>query len=57
VRLADTGVLPGFDLMPNGRQLIALVPAAAPSDSAAHDMANHAVLMLNFVDELRRRVR
>jgi serine/threonine-protein kinase len=53
VRLADTGVLPGFDLFPDGRRAVALLPA---SGSDELETANHVTLMLNFLDELRRRV-
>jgi len=53
VRLADTGVLPGFDLFPDGRHIVALLPASRDDDI---ETANHVTLIVNFSDELRRRV-
>jgi hypothetical protein len=52
VRLADTGVLPNYDLASDGRRVIALVPepTSVPTQSA-----NHVTVMLNFLGELRRR--
>ena len=52
VRLADTGVLPNYDVAPDGRRIIALLPAptAGPGQSE-----NHVTVMFNFLDELRRR--
>jgi eukaryotic-like serine/threonine-protein kinase len=52
-RLADTGVLLNFDLSPDGRRILALMPAIGPEDEPAE---NHATIMLNFADEVRRRV-
>ena len=51
VRLADTGVMPNFDLAPSGR-VLALLPAVPPSSPRA----NHATVMLGFFDEVRRRL-
>ena len=53
VRLSDTGVLPGFDLLPDGRHIVALLPAGRDDEI---ETANHVTLILNFTDELRRRV-
>ena len=53
VRLADTGVLPNYDLAPDGSGVIALVP---DSTSAASQSENHVTVILNFFDELRRRL-
>lgn len=52
VRLADTGVLPNYDLAPDGRRIIALVPepTTVPAQSE-----NHVTVMFNLFDELRRR--
>ncbi|MGH7693347.1 MAG: TolB family protein [Gemmatimonadaceae bacterium] len=50
VDLADTGVLPNYDLAPDGR-IIALVPATP----GVKQSQNHVTVMLNFFDELRRR--
>jgi serine/threonine-protein kinase len=50
VDLADTGVLPNYDLAPDGR-IVALVPATP----GVKQTQNHVTIMLNFFDELRRR--
>ena len=50
VRLADTAVLPNFDLAPDGKRVIALLPAPESLESE-----NHATFVLDFVDEVRRR--
>ncbi len=52
VRLADTGVMPNFDLAPSGGRVLALLPAAPPS--ALRE--NHATVLLGFFDEVRRRL-
>ena len=52
-RLADTGVLSNFDLSPNGRRILALMPALRPEDQQTE---NHVTFVLNFADEVRRRV-
>lgn len=53
VRLADTGVFPNFDLTPDDRHVVALLPAASPNDG---QIANHVTLIWNFADELRARL-
>jgi eukaryotic-like serine/threonine-protein kinase len=50
--LADTGVLPNFDLAPDGERILALVPASRSEDQQS---ANHVTVMLNFLEEVRRR--
>jgi serine/threonine-protein kinase len=50
-RLADTGVLPNFDVAADGR-IAALLPAAAPNERQS---PNHVTFLMNFFDELRRR--
>jgi serine/threonine-protein kinase len=50
--VADTGVLPNFDVAPDGERILALMPATRPE---ARQTANHVTLMLNFADELHRR--
>ena len=50
--LADTGVLPNFDVAPDGERILALMPAARPEEQQS---ANHVTFMLNFSDEVRRR--
>ena len=52
-RLADTGVLSNFDLSSDGRRILALMPAIRPEDQQTE---NHVTFMLNFFDEVRRRV-
>jgi hypothetical protein len=53
VRLADTGVLPNFDLGPDDSHIVALLPAAS-ADSARS--AGQVTLISDFADELRRRL-
>jgi serine/threonine-protein kinase len=50
--LADTGVLPNFDVAPDGERILALTAVTRPE---ARQTPNHVTLMLNFSDELRRR--
>ena len=52
VRLADTGVMPNFDLAPSDGRVLALLPAAPPSSQRE----NHATVLLGFFDEVRRRL-
>jgi len=52
-QLADTGVLSNFDLDREGARVVALVPA--PS-TQGRQSPNHATVVLNFSDEVRRRV-
>jgi hypothetical protein len=52
-QLADTGVLSNFDLDREGTRVVALVPA--PS-TQGRQSPNHATVVLNFSDEVRRRV-
>lgn len=49
--LADTGVLPNFDVAPDGDRILALVPAPAKDPQTA----NHVTLMFNFDEQVRRR--
>jgi serine/threonine-protein kinase len=51
--LADTGVLPNFDVAPDGERIIALMPAAR---SEEQQTVNHVTFMLNFSEEVRRRM-
>jgi serine/threonine-protein kinase len=53
VRLADTGVLPSFDVSPDGNHIVALLPAARPEELPGE---NHVALMFDISDVLRRRV-
>jgi eukaryotic-like serine/threonine-protein kinase len=52
-RLADTGVIAGLDLAPDGRRFAVLLPAEQPDEQQA---ANHVTILFNFQDEVRRRV-
>ena len=49
---ADTGVLPNFDVAPDGERILAFVPAAR---SEEQQTVNHVTFMLNFSEEVRRR--
>ena len=50
--LADTGVVPNFDLSADGSRIIALLPA---SDENRPTM-NRVVFVINFADDVRKRV-
>jgi serine/threonine-protein kinase len=50
--LADTGVLPNFDLTPDGAHVVALMPANPTSDRQA---ANHVTVVMNVFAEMRQR--
>lgn len=50
--LGDTGVLPNFDVAPDGKRIAALTPVARPEDRQSQ---NHLTLMFNFPEEVRRR--
>jgi serine/threonine-protein kinase len=52
-RFADTGVVPALDLDPDGKRFAALMPADPP---ALQQSPNHATVLLNFFDEVERRV-
>jgi len=52
-RLADTGVVAGLDLYRDGQRFAALFPSE-PADQ--EQSANHVTLLLNFFDEVQRRV-
>ena len=49
---ADTGVLPNFDVAPDGERILAFVAAARSEEPQT---VNHVTLMLNFSDEVHRR--
>ena len=51
-RLGDTGVLPNFDVAPDGRRVAALLPVASPAEQQAQ---NHVTFLMNFFEEVRRR--
>lgn len=50
--LADSGVLPNFDIAPDGERILALMPGAR---SEEQQTVNHVTVMLNLSDEIRRR--
>jgi serine/threonine-protein kinase len=50
--LADTGVLPNFDLTPDGQHVVALMPASPISDRQA---ANHATVVMKVFEGMRQR--
>jgi dipeptidyl aminopeptidase/acylaminoacyl peptidase len=52
-RFAETGVFPNFDVTPDGRRLLALVPVKSGDAVPA---PNHVTLLFNFAEELRRRL-
>jgi Tol biopolymer transport system component len=51
--LADTGVLPGFDLAPDGGRIVALLPAIAPEDEQS---PNHVTVVFGFARDVQRRL-
>jgi serine/threonine-protein kinase len=50
-QIANTGVSQNFDLVPDGKRLVALMPANAPSKGNQ----NHISIGVNFFEEIRRR--
>ena len=50
--LADTGVLPNFDLTPDGEHIVALTPSGPAFDRQAKD---HVTVVVNVFEELRPR--
>ena len=53
VRLADTGVISNFDVHSDGTRVLALLPADRDEDRRTR---NQATIVLNFNEEIRRRV-
>ena len=51
--LADTGVLPNFDLAADGERVVALMSAARPEEQQT---VNHVTFMFNVSEEIRRRM-
>jgi len=51
-RLGDAGVLGNFDVAPDGR-IVALLP---PPDAAARQATNHVTFVINFFDDVQRRM-
>ena len=52
-RLADTGLLQNLDIAPDGKRFVVLMPVEGGEEQKAQ---NHVTFLLNFFDELRRRV-
>ena len=52
-RLVNTGAVGNFALAPGGKRFAALMPADEPESA---ETRSHLTLMLNFGDELRRRL-
>ncbi len=52
-QLADTGVMQNFDITPDGKRFVVLMPAEGAVEQKAQ---SHVTLLQNFFDELRRRV-
>jgi serine/threonine-protein kinase len=52
-QLANTGLGSNFDLAPDGKHLVAAMPAEGPEP---RETQGHVTLMVNFFDEVRRRV-
>jgi Tol biopolymer transport system component len=50
-RLANTGITPNFDLAPDGKHFLVLMPAERPVSA---EIQSHVTLVTNFFDELRR---
>jgi serine/threonine-protein kinase len=51
-RLANIGVIPNYDLAPDGKRIAALMPAEEPDEQKAQ---THVIFLQNFFDEVRRR--
>ncbi|MBI3472988.1 MAG: hypothetical protein HY013_16650 [Candidatus Solibacter usitatus] len=51
-QLANTGLVTNFDLAPDGRRFLVLMPAES---SEPRETQSHVRLALNFFDEVRRR--
>jgi serine/threonine-protein kinase len=52
-QLANTGANQNFDLAPDGKRFVVLMPAEGPEP---RETQNHLTLVVNFFDEVRRRV-
>ncbi len=52
-QLANTGLAANFDLAPDGRRFVVLMPAESPEP---REMQSHVKIAVNFFDEIRRRV-
>jgi serine/threonine-protein kinase len=52
-RLAETGLAQNLDITPDGKRFVVLMPPEGAEEQKAQ---NHVTFLLNFFDELRRRV-
>jgi hypothetical protein len=52
-RLANIG-LANYDLAPDGKRIVTLMPAEAPENQKAQ---SHVIFLENFFDEVRRRTK
>ena len=52
-QLANMGLTLNFDLAPDGKRFVALMPAER---AEPRETQNHVTIMVNFFDEIRRRV-
>ena len=53
-KIADTGLNGiNYDVAPDGKRIAALMPVEAPE---AQQAQNHVIFLMNFFDELRRKV-
>ena len=50
--LANVGMTKNFDLAPDGRRFVVLMPAESPEP---RETQSHVMLITNFFDEVRRR--
>jgi serine/threonine protein kinase/Tol biopolymer transport system component len=53
-QLANLGLVPNFDLAPDGKRFVMLISAESPEP---RETQSHVTLVLNFFDEVRRRVK
>jgi len=53
IRLANLGLFKNFDIAPDGKHIVALLP---PEGGEAQQSRRHVIFLMNFFDELRRRL-
>ena len=51
-KIANIGLLANYDLAPDGKRIVALMPAERSEEQKAQ---NHVIFLENFFDEVRRR--
>ena len=52
-QLANLGTAPNYDLAPDGKRFVVVMPAESAQPQEAQ---SHVTLVVNFFDEIRRRV-